>query len=142
MDSSANKQFQPVCRFGPGGDFVFIWPESSEFQLPSQNRLPKVLACLNEIIAGVLGSEFNPVSAVTSKAHPIPVVRFGQSQKSQAQQAQPLLFPDDSRTGLRAAHKPSLRIRARRRTTKKRPHIDLDEQGLLFAAELKIARSA
>jgi hypothetical protein len=139
MNSGANRQFQPVCRFGPGGDFVSIWPETLEFQLPSQNRLLKMFAYLNEIIAGVLGSEFNRPSTAAAKAQPIPVVRFDQSRKSQAQS---MLFPDDSRIGLRAAHKPRLRIRACRRTTKKRPLIDLGEQNLLFAAELKIARTA
>jgi hypothetical protein len=139
MDNSANKQFQPLCRFGPGGDFVCLWPESSEFQLPSQNRLLKIFACLNEIIAGVLGSEFSRPSTAAAKTQPMPVFRFEQSRKSQAQST---LFPDDSRIGLRTAHKPRLRIRARRRTTKKRPRIDLDEQGLLFVAELKIARTA
>ena len=139
MDSDADKQFEPVCRFGPGGDFVSIWPESSEFQLPSQSRLLKVLACLNEIIGGLLGSEFNQSSAATAKTQPTPAVRFGQSRKSQAQ---PMLFPDDSRIGLQAAHKPRLQTRAHRRTAKKRPHIDLDKQGLLFAADLKIARTA
>ena len=139
MDSGANKKFQPVCRFGPGGDFVSIWPESSQFQLPSQNRLLKILACLNEIIAGVLGSEFNPLSAAAPKAQPIPAARFDQSRKSQAQ---PMLFPDDSRIGLRAAHKPRHRIRAHHRTIKKRPCIDPAEQGLLFAPDIKIARTA
>ncbi len=150
MDSDAEKQsgsggglrpdeFEPVCRFGPGGDFVSIWPESSEFQLPSQSRLLKVLACLNEIIGGLLGSEFNQLLAAAPKAQPVPAARFDQSRKSQAQ---PMLFPDDSRVGLRAVHKPRLRTRAHRGTAKKRPRIDLDEQGLLFAADLKIARTA
>ena len=139
MDSSANRQIQPVCRFGPGGEFVSIWPGSSEFQLPSQNRLLKMFACLNEIIAGVLGSEFNRPLTAAAKAQVIPDNRFDQSRKSQAQS---MLFPDDSRIGLRAAHKPRLRIRACRRTTKKRPRIDPGEQGLLFAAELKITRTA
>ncbi len=150
MDSEADKQFEPVCRFGPGGDFVSIWPESSEFQLPSQSRLLKVLACLNEIIGGLLGSEFNQSLTATAKTQPTPAVRFGQSRKSQdvlkgpavQKEAQPMLFPDDSRIGLRAAHKPRLRIRACRRTTKKRPRIDPGEQGLLFAVELKIVRTA
>ena len=139
MDSDADKQFEPVCRFGPGGDFVSIWPESSEFQLPSQSRLLKVLACLNEIIGGLLGSEFNQSSAAAPKAQLIPTARFDQSRKSQAQ---PMLFPDDSRVGLRAVHKPRLRTRAHRRIVKKRPRINHAEQYLLFAAELKIARTA
>jgi hypothetical protein len=150
MDSDAEKQFEPVCRFGPGGDFVSIWPESSEFQLPSQSRLLKVLACLNEIISGLLGSEFNQSSTATAKTQSTPAVRFGQSRKPQdvlkgpaiPRKAQPMLFPDDSRVGLRAVHKPKHRIRAHRRTAKKRPRIDPGEQGLLFAADLKIARTA
>lgn len=136
MDNGINKEFEPVCRFGPGGDFVSIWPESSGAQ---QSRLLKVLACLNEIIAGVLGSEFDRPSAAVPRAQPIPTVRFGQLQKSQAQ---PMLFPDDSRIGLRAAHKPRHRIRTHRRTVKKRPRIGPDEQGLLFASDIKIARTA
>jgi len=139
MDNGINKQFEPVCRFGPGGDFVSGWPGSSEFQLPSQSRLLKVLACLNEIMAGVLCSEFNQPLAAAPKAQLIPTVRFGQSRKSQAQ---PMLFPDDSRIGLRAAHKPRHQLRAHRRIIKRRPCIDPDEQGLLFAPELKIARTA
>jgi len=139
MDSDVDKQFEPVCRFGPGGDFVSIWPESSQFQMPSQSRLLGVLACLNEIIGGLLGPEFNQSSTGTAKTQLTPAVRFGQSRKSQAQ---PMLFAGDSRIGPRAVHKPRLRIRAHRRTIKKRPHIDPGEQGLLFATELKIARTA
>jgi hypothetical protein len=130
MDSGTNKQLEPVCRFGPGGEFVSIWPGPSEFQLLSQNRLLKTLACLNEIIAGVLGSEFDQPSADIPKAHPAP-----------AAGGQPTLFPDDNRIALQATHKPRHRLRAHRRTVK-RPRIEPREQGMLFEPDIKIARIA
>ena len=55
---------------------------------------------------------------------------------------QPLLFDNDCRIKLRAGHKPKHGFRAYNRTDKKRPAFSLAEQGLLFEAGFKNAKSA
>jgi hypothetical protein len=122
MNSGANKQFEPVCRFGPGGDFVSIWPESSELQPASW----KSQCALTDTGAK---KHARQLSAMFSKGHSLSV-------------KQPTLFPDDDRIGLEISHRPRLRTRAQRRTTEKRLCVGAGEQNLLFATDIRIARTA
>jgi hypothetical protein len=130
MNSGANKQFEPVCRFGPGGDFVSFWPEPSQLQSPSWE-----LQCVFKDIgtkkhAHQLSAMFSPVGD-------------GQVHKGCSFSVkQPMLFPDDGRIGPQAAYRPRLRTGARRRTTEKRLRVDVAEQNLLFTSNVIIAKTA
>jgi hypothetical protein len=111
MNSGANKQFEPVCRFGPGGDFISIWPEPSELQPASWKSQRAFKNIRTHEHARQLPDMFSKSYSLFVK--------------------QPMLFPDDQ-IGLKAAYRPRLRTRARRRTTEKRLR-NAGEQNLLFA---------
>ncbi|MHC4424320.1 MAG: hypothetical protein ACYSWR_06605, partial [Planctomycetota bacterium] len=58
MDSRLNKPVEPLCRFGPGGDFVSVWRgESFVSGRSSPNRVYKLLISLSELITLLLGLE-------------------------------------------------------------------------------------
>ncbi|GAH28442.1 unnamed protein product, partial [marine sediment metagenome] len=57
MDSRLDNQIEPVCKFGPGGDFVSVWPgEAQQSRQPLTNRLAKLLTSLSQIIPTLLVS--------------------------------------------------------------------------------------
>jgi hypothetical protein len=121
MTGDKNKQTEPVCRFGPGGEFVSIWPESSKLQPPS------------------LEAQCAFKDAGTKKhAHQLSTV-FSRGDSSLKELR---LFPDDDQIGLKTACKPRLRTGARRRTTEKRLRVDTTEQNLLFTSDVRVARTA
>lgn len=120
MDSGTNKQIGPVCRFGPGGEFVSIWPESLELQSASW----KSQCAFQDIVAKKHARRLLAVSKGPS---------FSVNQ--------PMLFPEDQ-IGPKAACKPRLRTGARRRTTEKRLRVDTAEQNLLFTSDVRVARTA
>ena len=158
---------EPVCRFGPGGDFISVWPgEYNASSQPSSSGLGKLLTLLGEMITAVLGSELNSPSGVATSVHclagqipaeeeklkhavrdsrtdeasysaPTPVI-----ESSGRFQGEPMLFGDDWGTGIGAGRKPKHRIRAYRRTSKKRHAFSLPGQGSLFEADFKSARTA
>jgi len=70
MDSDKDKMNGPVCRFGPGGDFVSVWPRQPlELTHSSTGRLCKLLASMAEIVTVLLDSEFARDSAVPTRIH-------------------------------------------------------------------------
>jgi len=166
MDSDRDERIEPVCRFGPGGDFISVWPlESARAIQPSPNRLAKLLTSLSEIITALLGSEFDTATVPTDirrrtnhlfaekeksedavgnnkadkPAHATPATII----KSHSRfSGEPVLFADDWRIGLRTGHKPKHRIRTYRRTAKKRPAFGLSGQVSLFETNFKSARTA
>ena len=66
MSRVPDNQFEPLCRFGPGGDFVSAWPSESQKQplRPAANGLSKLLDVISEIISAVVGSDFDDNSSV------------------------------------------------------------------------------
>ena len=151
MDSRINNQTEPVCKFGPGGDFVSVWPpQSSELPQPSSNSLTKLLTSLREIIAASLGSDFNTApkesleyAVENNKAHkPAYPPTTAAAKSDLLLSGQPMLFPDHCRISLRTDHKPKHHIRASHRTAKKRPPLCLSGQGSLFEPDRKSAKTA
>ena len=150
MNSSENKQIEPLCRFGPGGDFISDWTlrDMQSIKLP-EKYLSKFLNSLNEIMTALLGSDLNTTSMENAEyvvesrtgrpayAAPNAVIK-SDSQLS----GQPVLFPDDSRISIAAEHKPKHRIRTYHRTAKKRTPISFADQGSLFEADFKSAKTA
>ena len=111
MRRQADEQVEPLCKFGPGGDFIAIWQ-------------PELLA----------GS-----SKTDNTINPTPVAAI---EDSGVLSRQPMLFPDNSRTGSPIKHQPKYRVRTYRRAAKKRPAFRLSEQGSLFEPDLASARTA
>jgi hypothetical protein len=142
MNSQPDKQIEPVCRFGPGGDFVSAWPPQPQ---PPKKQPVTLLGRLNEIITTLLGSvskenlEYVVESSVGKPAYSSPTAAIKSDSRFSGR---PLLFPDDCRIGLAAGHKPKHHIRAYRRTAKKRPVISFASHGSLFETNFKSAKTA
>jgi len=162
MKDDRNERTEPVCKFGPGGDYVSFWPPGS-YELPrlSTNSLTKVLLSLSKIIENLVGSESGNILAgraanrfVCGKGDFEDVVKSSTTDKpghpasnavikdDRAGPGEPMLFADDWRAGGRAGHKPKHHIRAHRRTAKKRVSVSLSGQGSLFELDLQGAGTA
>jgi len=146
MNSDKYKQIEPVCRFGPGGDFVSVWPpQASQPPQSSKKRLAKLLSSLNEIITALPGSDFNTTSkenleyVAASKAGRPAYPTSTTAIKSDSRfPGQPMLFADDRRISVGTGHKPKHHIRAYHGTAKKRPAVSLASQGSLDFATCRL----
>ena len=151
----------PLCRFGPGGDFVSYWPKGSGESYPEsyENKLTKIIERLSRIISGMIQSQ--PDVQVTFSGTEATILQKVQDErtiiakatvKKQAHSAtnaaslsdkkvsgQQFLFADDWGAGERAGHKPKHNVRTHRRASKKRVSFKWHRQGSLFGAELKSA---
>jgi hypothetical protein len=157
MDS----QGEPLCKFGPGGDFVSVWhPESPESS--GQNCIEKLFASTIEIAAVLLGyKRINPyIPLLTGKqllhhkedkknavkfnriCHPSHTSPVRITPADSRISAEPMLFPDFSGNGCRVKHQPKHRIRTYQRTTRKRTSVRIAKQGSLFEDQFKSARIA
>lgn len=151
----------PLCRFGPGGDFVSYWPKGSGESYPQsyESNLTKIIERLSQIISGVIQSR--PDVKVTFADAEATILQKTQNErtiiakpknKKQSHSAtnsaslsdkkvsgQQLLFADDWGAGERAGHKPKHNVRAHRRASKKRVSFKWHRQSSLFGAELRSA---
>lgn len=159
-------EFGPVCRFGPGGDFINDWPPGHRGSIrPAPNSLAAVLARLSKIINALTGPAFDAIATPqgiqstaeqllhrkgkleyaaqtirtdkSADAPPAPIVK-GDSKLP----AQSMLFPDDSRVGIRPRRKPNHHIRTYCRAAKKSFAFNVLRQGSLFEPDLKSAQTA
>jgi hypothetical protein len=156
--SQTNKN-APLCKFGPGGDYVDEWdaPGVSAPQ-PKESHLGQVL----NVIAEIIGATVQP-EILTEIACALPVeadnkkplskkISFqektadGSQQTNHAQAArntsagqklskEPMLFCDDWGAGGSAKHQPNHRIRTHRRASRKRDAGPINGQGTLFTID-------
>ena len=160
----------PVCRFGPGGDYINDWP-GAKMQSPSQepNPLGKVLAMIADVMGTTVSGElmiqerkplYISVDGIPKKIradiegptdnHFLREKQSGAANKpdhtsnapstagpkSDSQPAtESMLFADDSRSSRAAKHKPHHRIRAYRRTPRKRIARKVEGQATLFEVD-------
>ena len=157
------RQAEPLCKFGPGGDFVAIWePKSSE----RPDVLPRLLGSVAEAVAAALGLKRADVNMhLNSKIYPSesilhnsekPYDEIENSTTNDSNDPAPastpanggpfsgelLLFPDIGGDGIRIKHKPKHRIRASHRTAKKGTAFRIPKQGSLFEGQFARARIA
>jgi len=157
MKPDKERQVEPLCKFGPGGDFVAIWePKPSEYaQVAARllNSAVEALAavfgiksstppiCLNEQAdfhtektkdAIEISTDYDSTDAASA-----PVAANCSSFSGE-----PLLFPDLGRNGIRIKHKPKHRIRTSHRTAKKEITFRIPKQGSLFEGQFTRARIA
>ena len=162
-----NIQAGPICKFGPGGDFVSVWRgESLVSGRSSPNRLYKLLVSLSELIALLLGLEPASTSFVPTGVHHLTgrilaeeeKVKYGVRnskavgrayaapttiiESNRRFQGEPMLFADDRGIGVGVGRKSKHRIRAYRRAAKKKPAFQVPGQGSLFEPDFKSARTA
>jgi len=152
MERFSDNQF-PLCRFGPGGEFVKDWPFGKS--MPQENSLGDILRCIAEIInctsqvndqmvetilsAGQKRDKTNDKDSPESQTDPKAARTAADNRKLSPQ---PMLFADDSRTGAADRAKPKHRIRAYSATAKKRLSIRITGQGSLFESNFKSLKSA
>jgi len=164
MEEMFDQNNEPVCRFGPGGEYGLVWPFEDAEAEKYQNSLMKVLLTLRDILYGTLSAGVNPnrlISHSTFSANSIKLIHKGinkyapddieEESHSPATAdienrcevpEQQMLFTDDSRISIGTFDKQKHRIRAHRRTARKRTSYILSGQGSLFDSNLKSARTA
>jgi hypothetical protein len=141
----------PVCRFGPGGDFVQDWP------LRPRSRQTDPISKILETIAKIIGTVITPQLLQRSNADKISIaltdieqagnmedkIDFNQSDKSDTKTdasaqtdrklpQEPMLFDNNTGAGAIAGHKQNNGFRAHRRTKRKRVSFRTIRQGSLF----------
>jgi hypothetical protein len=145
---------EPLCRFGPGGDYVRQWPGAGDKAPKPANPLRKVL----EVIAEMMGTAIDPamfadisvegptdVSAigndevkeqgcerVDNKGCADNPAATGDTEADRAVPGQSMLFGDHGRTRRSRRRKSHHRIRAYRKPAKKRSSGQIEGQGTLF----------
>jgi len=161
MDSRFNNQNEPLCRFGPGGDFAYGWsPKNKNTSQMPGNPLSRILETITQLIMDVLGPDFasykTPPANTKNQTHNIlnlkGNLKYADNQINPPAnaiiklhskvQCQPMLFSDDSRISIKTANKPKHRIRTHRRTAKKRVSVGITGQGTLFEDNVKSAKTA
>ena len=158
MVSHNAKSIEPLCMFGPGGDFTSTWPRGSVFSRKSEDKkLTKIVGSLGEIIyrllttsesqrhvrlAGELSEQMGKLKYANKSSNGDEVADSSSSSVGKSHRlfsGEPMLFADDWRAGVRSGHKPKHHVRSHRRTSKKRTSGVIDGQGTLFEANLKSA---
>jgi hypothetical protein len=144
-------QIGPVCRFGPGGDFVRPWPGSKQYLQNADNPLSRLLSKISTII-GTLENQRQYADVTANKGTidakqmqdaPAPDTATTATSKSDSDLCgQTLLFADDYRISQPAKPKPKHHIRAHRRTAKKAVTCQLSTQGSLFETHVQSAKTA
>src|SRR3972149_5734901 len=157
---------EPLCKFGPGGEFVSYWPpRPDDYSRIRPNALTKLL---NKLVPLVKTAPAQPsqIHQPPTAATPAEQEQHIISSKEQFENAanhhaadraahappasiikgdnlfsgQHILFPDDSRDRRGVAHKPKHCLRAHRRTAKKGFTAGCPRQGSLFEADFKSAK--
>jgi len=140
-----------VCKFGPGGQFVSLWAGGST---NAGGPLGKVLAAITDIVMATFAAEAlaqpGPIPTKQEKsvdgskkpnlgAYAAATAAF---KGSGAVSGQAMLFGNNSGAGRAVGHKPQYRIRAYRRSSRKRVVFGTTGQGLLFEDNGKRAKTA
>ena len=163
---SNSRQIEPLCKFGPGGDFVAVWPNEPVEHAEQSPLLVKLFNSAVEAMAVTIGIRrtapiaspsdiFGADEFAAGVKENVPNAAKNRRPRSSVNPApapvaqdgggfsrQPLLFPNVGRNGIRAEHKPKHRIRAYRRAAQKGPALRLAKQGSLFDCQFKSARTA
>lgn len=163
MMPNRKRDTEPLCKFGPGGDFVAAWePEPPEHP----EMIARLLGTAVDAIAAAFGlkqagADIYPANNVCPteqnfrhREKPNDEINISTAKDStDAATApapandcpfprEPLLFPDLSRNGIRIKHKPKHRIRTSHRVAKKGAAFRIPKQGSLFEGQFTRARIA
>ena len=164
MEEFSNHNNEPVCRFGPGGEYSYAWPDKEQDSAKYQTSLMKVLATLRDILYATLSSGAEPnysvcESAVNTnrtkllekgftqyvpasgekKPHTTTITNIKSHSRVSGQQ---LLFTDNSRISIGSVGKQKHRLRTHHRATKKRASHSFTGEGSLFDPDFKSAKTA
>ncbi len=153
---------EPICKFGPGGDYVRTWPPKTAGKADPAGTVENPLRKVLERLADIIGANVNIASisgvqvdgphqiaareivseereedhvATDNKSGTGNAETIGDTQAHPAVRAEPLLFADDSRISSGGRRKSNYRIRAHRKTARKRAAKKIDGQGTLFETD-------
>lgn len=166
MVAQRTRQVEPLCRFGPGGDYEVTWQPEPEEVFEMSNRTLRLLSAVLEVLAVVLGFK-NTDAAVEwrNAARRGGIIDFDRERMKNAAEnstcrntahapavavaddggaisGEQMLFPYVGRDGVGTEPKPKHGIRTYRRAAKKRSAVRFAKQGSLFEAQLKSAKTA
>jgi hypothetical protein len=166
MTPERNGHIEPLCMFGPGGDFTDHWPPDGTETCEWSNPLVRLLAAVVEIFAFILGLRLSSafvhldhspgsneltdcykekfINAVenseardTTNSSPVSA-----SEDGGAISGESMLFPNLRRNGIQIEPKPKHRLRTHHRAAKKRSALRFTEQGTLFDVDFASAKIA
>jgi hypothetical protein len=154
---------EPLCRFGPGGDFVWSWrPELNDLEQTPSRPFFDLIRCAIQTLTSFLSPELinennrnicrslliHSKENISDKfadrrcSHVSDTEEISAPEINTPFSREPMLFPDFRGTGIKAWHKPKHGVRAHRRVTKKRTSVSLPGQGTLFDPNAQSARTA
>jgi len=157
MEREVITRIGPVCRFGPGGDYVSVWPVDwtahSEQPKSQFGRLRNMLVGFIDTLRGTGSTQIAESSRqraiirenhyYASKHRRVAYAKAGSAlEHNRRVQGQTWLFADDWRAVKGPVRKPHHRIRAHRAVAKKRTSFAPASKGTLFDAQLKSAKTA
>lgn len=135
----------PICRFGPGGEYVSVWPAApagpAERPQNALAGLLNVLAGMIDALRGSPGTQRKPYY-VSNDERAADSSTGSVVENNHRVSGQRWLFADDWRTGRTIRHKPHHCIRAHRAVAGKRICIGSAESRTLFDADCEVARTA
>jgi hypothetical protein len=155
MDNNRFKNQQPLCKFGPGGQFISeVQPAQTKPEsIAVQNPMLKVLDILADLIGGAVQPELLTETLTVSNLQPHPIAKENSCEQHRTTtqscdyakaagsiashkhlHEQALLFTDVRRAVRRTEHHTSNRIRAYSKPSRKKAHQAVAWQGPLFAA--------
>ena len=154
----------PLCRFGPGGDFVTNWPAGkSKVSKASRRPIGTALNAIAKMLDTVIAEELlhnSTIEKINSAIHNaelnISMEDKSENDKSNGfnassvsgleaggqLQTQPMLFDNSSGTGANIRNKQNFRIRAGRKSKRKSAAFSRSWQGSLFESHDQSAKVA
>jgi len=152
-ESDMGENWEPLCKFGPGGDYVRKWPREKVVKRAGDEKvLGKLLSTIAEIIGATVNPELMEELQGQYEVELLEEIKIVKEELKGAGKhegtdnasttksagagggtgAGELLFADDRRSSKRARRKPHYRIRTYRRAAKKRSGREYEGQGTLF----------
>jgi len=166
MVAQRTRQVEPLCKFGPGGDFEVTWQPEPPEVFEVSNRMLRLLSATLEVLIVLLGIRRSGAGVYwANTADRNGVIDFDLEKARNASQygnnqdtthtpatavadnggafsGKQMLLPYVGRDGVRVTHKPKHGIRTYRRAAKKRSAFRFAKQGSLFEGQLASAKTA
>ncbi len=156
MKQNRFKDEKPLCRFGPGGQYLYTWPPSNyQYKLPVQDRLTRVLITISDMINDFVKYPPDTVNQSKTDENTSRSLKYAKSDLSETDTTsasntksdqyvsdQQMLFADDCRTVNADINKPKHNVRTHRKSANKRTALHITGQGTFFDDNFKSAKSA
>jgi hypothetical protein len=145
---------RPLCKFGPGGDYVSTWPGNGKsYSEKNNNALSKVLSTVASILGAVIKADMLSEMETQVETEAAIIAKLAEdkiagkyeqpeptdnttstcgTKSDSLLRKEPLLFGDDCGISNTAKRKSNHRVRTHRRTTRKKAAQWDKGQGTLF----------